>query len=97
MTDFKLKGPYRTGLNIIMVNDKTGAIAEAEWIVWGEIPGEEKTAEIIQECVAETVKQTGNPEWRAATKRELFDHMLSEAGVPGDMKFAMPGGEEWDA
>ena len=94
MDDQKMYGPWRVKLSIMVTDGDQ--LAEAGWD--GPV-AQPITLDYIKHALKaceEQIKETLGEDWRLCTKEEFFNELVREK-TGANMKFAPPGGPDWDA
>lgn len=88
----KMIGPFDARLDVHVTNGNQ--IGKADYrLPRGEWPSKEAVQAAMTKAEQQVKEQFGD-EWRLCTKREYFDAITEDVGL--GMKFALPGGPDWD-
>lgn len=95
----KIQGPIEVELKLSVTNGEGTNGVVTIGLGKGSYPSEEKMRAAVAECVADSLPEG----FRLMTKREWFDTVIpptyeeDEDGERIPVRFAMPGGDEYDA
>lgn len=87
----KLKGPYETTISVHVTDGERAGTIDINLSL-----GEPPTQEHIDECIAKA-KETAEENGMRLMNKEEFFHAILRAKTGSRERFAVPGGDEWDA
>ena len=89
----QILGPFRVTIECLYTNGEHTA-----WATMEATPGDLRTqAQAWRQVYAglRQVREDLGEDWRIASKEEFFDEVMGDF-TGSDVKFAMPGGSDWD-
>lgn len=93
MSKMELYGPFDVDVKVYCTDGEQVAVA-----TYGLGRSTYATPENVPDALAKVeaqMKEQMGDEWRLCTKREYFDHLMTEMTGSGE-RFALPGGDDWD-
>lgn len=92
--DMKMHGPFEIDLKVHITDGKQVGV-----LTWqmpaAKIPSRQDVKDALT-TVEEGLSESVGDGWRLCSKREYFDNLMFEK-TGSTQRFALPGGDDWDA